>query len=191
MQRIDQVLKMVQFSTITFVAVCALVMGSVNAGLTAEASDDSANLEKARLDAENARSEAQKAMNEAERAMEEAEAVIEKAKKKKEEAKEQKENAMEKMVSAGYFPDDITLSDPSGKSTAVFSHKKHTSREKLRCIECHPKVFIMKVDDKVVKGGQLTMEEMKKGKYCGNCHNGNKAFSVNDVNSCRRCHPRQ
>jgi c(7)-type cytochrome triheme protein len=97
---------------------------------------------------------------------------------------------MEKMASARYFPEDITLADPEGKSTAAFSHNRHIAREKLKCTECHPYVFIMKVGDKVLKRGHLAMEQMEKGKYCGNCHNGEKAFSVSVKESCRRCHPR-
>ncbi|MDH3328542.1 MAG: hypothetical protein OEM01_04855 [Desulfobulbaceae bacterium] len=189
MQKIDQVQRIMRFVTM-FVIAFVLVIGPGKSGWTAEATTDN-YLEKARLDAIKAKADAEKAMAEAEKAMVEAEAVIEKAEAARTKASGGEEHAMEKMVSAGYFPDDITLSDAEGKSTAVFSHKKHTAREKLKCIECHPKVFIMKVDDKVVKGGQLTMAEMKKGRYCGCCHNGQKAFSVSDVKSCRRCHPRQ
>ena len=147
-------------------------------------------LEKARLDAEKARATAQKAMAEAEKAMAEADRAIAEAEKNKAAAKEAKADAMEKMVEHGYFPGDITLAAPDGSARAVFSHKKHTQRERLRCIECHPKVFIMKKGKNVVKGGNLTMEEMKKGKYCGNCHNGHKAFSVNSIEFCKRCHPK-
>lgn len=189
MYKKDKARRIMRVCTLVFIVACALVAGQAKSGWTADASTDD-YLEKARLDAVKAKADAEKAMAEAERAMAEAEAVINKAEAARKDAEEDKEHAMDKMVNAGYFPDDITLSDATGKSTAVFSHKKHTTREKLRCIECHPKVFIMKVDDKVVKGGQLTMEEMKKGKYCGCCHNGTKAFSVSDVKSCRRCHPK-
>ncbi len=104
-------------------------------------------------------------------------------------AKEEKDESLKNMVSSGYFPDDITLEAPQAKSTAVFSHKRHISREQLKCTECHPYVFLMKVDEKVVKQGLLNMEQMKKGKFCGNCHNGEKAFSVAKEKSCLRCHP--
>ncbi len=105
-------------------------------------------------------------------------------------SKEEKDESLKNMVSSGYFPDDITLKAPQAKSTAVFSHKRHISREKLRCTECHPYVFLMKVDNKVAKSGHLTMEQMEKGKYCGNCHDGEKAFGVSNEKSCRRCHPK-
>lgn len=187
MQKNDQVHRIIQGVAMLVVAF-ALVIGPVKSGWTEGTTDQ--YLEKARLDALKAKADAEKAMAEAEKAMAEAEAVISKAEANMKKTSGEEEHAVDKMVSAGYFPDDITLSDAEGKSTAVFSHKKHTEREKLRCIECHPKVFIMKVDDQVVKKGHLTMEEMKKGKYCGNCHNGHKAFSVSDVKSCRRCHPK-
>jgi c(7)-type cytochrome triheme protein len=103
--------------------------------------------------------------------------------------KKAEENALAKMVEAGYFPEDIKIEDPKGKSLAVFSHKEHFTREKMRCTECHPYVFAMKTDAKVEKKRQLTMEQMNKGAYCGACHNGEKAFSVSDKGTCQKCHP--
>ena len=194
MRNNDQAHKILRISAMIFVVALVFVTGSTKSGWSTETTTEPVideHLENAQKVAEAAREEAERAMAEAERAMAEAEAVINKAQDAKRKAQEEKAHAMEKMVGAGYFPDDITLTDADGKVSAVFSHKKHTSREKLKCIECHPRIFIMKVDDKIIKEGNLTMEEMKKGKYCGNCHNGQKAFSVNDIKSCRRCHPKQ
>lgn len=148
-------------------------------------------LEEARLHAETAKSDAQKAMAEAEEAIAEADAAIARANAAKANAMEVKKNALEKMVEAQYFPDDIdmTLLTSEGKTTAVFSHKKHTEREHLRCIECHPRVFKMKVGDAVVKGSNISMKEMQKGQFCGNCHNGEKAFDVTSIQHCKKCHP--
>ena len=145
----------------------------------------------AAIGAEKARAEAEKAMAEAESAMAEADRAIAEAQRLKAKAREEKADALEKMVAAGRYPEDIAMTEPDTSTVAVFSHKKHTERERLKCIECHPNVFIMKVGKNVVKKGQLTMAEMKKGKYCGNCHNGHKAFSVTDITSCKRCHPQQ
>lgn len=155
-----------------------------------ESGKNSEYLDQARLAAEQARLDAEKAMAEAERAMAEAERAIAEAERNKAKAKVEKVEAMEKMVEHGYFPGDIEMIAPDGSAKAVFSHKKHTQREKLRCIECHPQVFLMKVGKNVVKKGHLSMEDMKKGKYCGNCHNGHKAFNVSDIKSCKRCHPK-
>ncbi len=145
---------------------------------------------KAKYDAERARADAEKAMAEAEMAIAEAERAIAAAERAKSAAKQEKAKALEKMVEAHRYPEDISMTVPGSQTSAVFSHKKHTERERLKCIECHPKVFIMKVGKNVVKKGQLTMSEMKKGKYCGNCHNGHKAFSVSDISSCKKCHPK-
>jgi len=173
---------------VTFVFVLALLLTlAPRIGMSEESND---YVDKARFDAEKARSDAEKAMAEAEKAIAEAERAISMAEKTKAKAKEEKAHALEKMVSSHYFPDDISMTAPGSTTPAVFSHGKHTEREKLSCIECHPKVFIMKVGKNVVKTGQLTMSEMKKGKYCGNCHNGEKAFSVTEISSCQKCHPK-
>ncbi|MBW2467532.1 MAG: cytochrome c3 family protein [Deltaproteobacteria bacterium] len=189
MRKNGNTLQTVRFATLLLAVMFALAFVSP---FPVQAEDDEAMkyLEKARLDAEKAKADAAKAMAEAEKAMAEADRAIAEAEKNKAAAREAKEDAMEKMVEHGYFPDDISLDTPDGSVRAVFSHKKHTQRERLRCIECHPKVFVMKKGKNVVKGGALTMEEMKKGKYCGNCHNGHKAFSVNAIDSCKRCHPK-
>lgn len=171
--------------TAALVFLVALLFITPQKGISAEATD---YVEKARLDAEKARADAEKAMAEAEKAIAEAERAIADAERSKSKAKEEKAKAMEKMVSSHYFPDDISMTAPGSTTPAVFSHAKHTEREQLKCIECHPRVFIMKVGKNVVKAGQLTMSEMKKGKYCGNCHNGHKAFSVTEITSCKRCH---
>jgi c(7)-type cytochrome triheme protein len=105
--------------------------------------------------------------------------------------KKTEEDALAQMVESGYFPEDLTLEDEKGKSSAIFSHKKHITREKMRCTECHPFVFSMKAGNKVEKKRQLTMEQMNKGEYCGTCHNGEKAFGVSAKDSCEKCHPKK
>jgi len=59
----------------------------------------------------------------------------------------------------------------------VFPHTVHT--EKIRCDACHPKLF------KAGRNRPVSMAAMEKGKSCGACHNGNKAFALED---CSRCH---
>ena len=61
--------------------------------------------------------------------------------------------------------------------TVVFSHVKHGTN----CNECHPKLFIKKSNS-----NHVSMKAMEKGKSCGACHNGKKAFSVKG--DCSRCH---
>lgn len=59
----------------------------------------------------------------------------------------------------------------------IFSGDAHKG---AKCAECHPALFKMK------KGADtMTMKDMEAGKFCGNCHNGTKAFAVKD---CAKCH---
>jgi len=59
-----------------------------------------------------------------------------------------------------------------------FSHEFHTRI--FPCDNCHPKVFEMKRTQK-----KMTMDAMYNAKYCGFCHNGEKAFPSTD---CGKCH---
>jgi len=60
----------------------------------------------------------------------------------------------------------------------TFSHESHTAS--FSCDSCHPKVFTMKKT-----AGKMTMDAMYEGKFCGSCHNGKSASSVED---CEMCH---
>ena len=59
-----------------------------------------------------------------------------------------------------------------------FDHEAHTKR--YGCQECHPKLFLMKAGS-----ANITMQDINNGAYCGDCHNGKKAFSAGE---CARCH---
>jgi c(7)-type cytochrome triheme protein len=75
---------------------------------------------------------------------------------------------------------DITL--PGGDAgKVVFSHERHVADLKLNCQECHPGLYLDAGQHKPV-----TMEEMGKGKSCGACHDGKRAFSA--LGDCNRCH---
>lgn len=51
----------------------------------------------------------------------------------------------------------------------------------MKCAECHTKIFKMK------KGSaQMKMADLNAGKFCGECHNGKKAF--NTAGNCAKCH---
>ena len=63
---------------------------------------------------------------------------------------------------------------------AVFPHWVH--RVRYRCYACHPALFEMKQGANAV-----TMDAIKKGQFCGACHNGKAAFNV-DFQNCARCH---
>jgi c(7)-type cytochrome triheme protein len=74
---------------------------------------------------------------------------------------------------------DITLKNRGGDT--LFSHEKHVSGMGLACTECHDKLYTNAKQHK-----KTTMKQMQKGKSCGACHDGKKAFSVKG--HCATCH---
>ncbi|TGU73964.1 MULTISPECIES: cytochrome c3 family protein [Geomonas] len=77
---------------------------------------------------------------------------------------------------------------PAGKSVewntamgkVTFKGDDHAGKG-LKCNECHSKIFKMK------KGAaQMKMADINAGKYCGECHNGKKAFKP--AGNCAKCH---
>ncbi len=85
-----------------------------------------------------------------------------------------------------------TMAVPPGKTVefkggamgkVVFDGAKH-KKAGNKCSDCHPKVFKMK------KGAdKITMKDIYAGKYCGTCHNGQKAF--NAKGNCKKCHQKK
>lgn len=74
----------------------------------------------------------------------------------------------------------VTWDTPMGK--VVFDGKNHLEAG-MKCLDCHSKIFQMK------KGSTaMSMDDIKKGKFCGKCHNGKKAFAANDAGNCEICH---
>ncbi len=64
----------------------------------------------------------------------------------------------------------------------VFDGKIHADKG-LKCNDCHTKIFPMK------KGTtKITMADINAGKFCGECHNGTKAFAAKDAANCGKCH---
>lgn len=86
-------------------------------------------------------------------------------------------------ASAGAVPEDLTLTWPGGATgTVVFDGTVH-AKKGLTCDICHLSLFQTK------KGGDImTMSAIKRGKFCGECHNGVRAFSAADPAKCRTCH---
>jgi len=68
----------------------------------------------------------------------------------------------------------------AGKETGpvLFSHSVHTAKND--CTVCHNKLF------KTGPSPHVGMDAMEKGRSCGACHNGKKAFAVKE---CSKCHP--
>lgn len=79
---------------------------------------------------------------------------------------------------------DITkAADSPGQ--VIFNHMTHVDVSKPDCTTCHPKPFSILGS----KGGtRATMkhEQFEKGQLCGSCHDGKKAFAIQD--DCTNCH---
>jgi c(7)-type cytochrome triheme protein len=74
---------------------------------------------------------------------------------------------------------DITYT-PKGADPVTFSHETHG---KMKCNECHTKIFKMK------KGNlKMTMEDHAKGTGCGVCHDGKRSFAQTTKADCAKCH---
>ena len=79
---------------------------------------------------------------------------------------------------------DILFSDTKKFPPVLFSHKNHREIGN-QCTDCHDTIF-QKKKGSTDAGNAMTMKVMKKGKFCGTCHNGEKAFTVRRF--CKKCH---
>ncbi|MEW5746811.1 MAG: c(7)-type cytochrome triheme domain-containing protein [Nitrospirota bacterium] len=86
------------------------------------------------------------------------------------------------LSSAVAVPTGRVLEWKCGISTVVFDGAAH-AQQGLKCTDCHPKPFMMKKDH-----ADMKMRELIEGKYCGECHDGKRAFASNTAKDCRRCH---
>lgn len=69
-----------------------------------------------------------------------------------------------------------------GHGKVIFDGKLHHDRG-FQCANCHTKVFQMR------KGAnKITMSGIASGRFCGECHNGTKAFKASDTGNCAKCH---
>ncbi len=74
---------------------------------------------------------------------------------------------------------DITFR-VKGEENVVYSHDTHVGKG-LKCTDCHYALYTT-----MAKHSKATMADMQKGRSCGACHNGQKAFDVRG--NCKRCH---
>jgi c(7)-type cytochrome triheme protein len=84
------------------------------------------------------------------------------------------------------LPGELALpqsGDSPGK--VLFRHETHVDEKAADCTTCHPKMFRINESGKTAAGVPVTHEAMKKGEYCGACHNEKKAFGLE---SCENCH---
>jgi c(7)-type cytochrome triheme protein len=79
----------------------------------------------------------------------------------------------------------INIKDVTFKITnfgkVVFDHNQHFKQEGIKnnCKTCHNAIYNLRVKN------SYTMADMEKGKSCGACHNGKRAF---DLKECIQCH---
>ena len=74
---------------------------------------------------------------------------------------------------------DLTWPNEDAGKTK-FSHSAHLDMD-FGCDTCHPDLFKAKH-----LGQKMTMDAMNGGEYCGACHDGSTAFSVEE--DCESCH---
>lgn len=86
-------------------------------------------------------------------------------------------------LSARWIKDIVTL-DTESVGQVEFSHYTHMEMPSVgkNCPTCHNAVYHIVTK----KNPAFTMADMEKGKACGACHNGRKAFSVKG--DCTTCH---
>ena len=77
---------------------------------------------------------------------------------------------------------DIIVYECGDAGKVEFSHYRHLETLGNNCPTCHNEIFQIVTS----KNPDFTMSAMEKGKSCGACHNGKKAFSVSD--DCDNCH---
>ncbi len=74
-------------------------------------------------------------------------------------------------------------SDAAGMRPAIFPHWFH--RVRFRCKVCHADLgFKFKAG-----GNEINMVKIIDGQYCGACHNGELAWSVENCNLCHSAKP--
>jgi len=90
------------------------------------------------------------------------------------------------LVSLIAFP-LIVIAQPAVKyagktmGQVTFEHKHHLAH-KLKCDDCHPKIF----PQRKAGGNKITMAAINQGKFCGVCHAAKgRAFAATN---CARCH---
>jgi len=74
--------------------------------------------------------------------------------------------------------------DSPGQVT--FNHTTHVDDAKPACTTCHPRLFSILKDGAPAPRAAIVHAKMEKGQQCGACHDGKKAFAIED--DCAACH---
>lgn len=83
---------------------------------------------------------------------------------------------------AGAVPPGKTAQWDAPLGRVVFDGKVHADKG-LECAECHNTIFKMKRG-----AAKMRMADIHAGRFCGECHNGGKAFETNNPANCLKCH---
>ncbi|MDH5459240.1 MAG: hypothetical protein OEY26_11055 [Nitrospinota bacterium] len=81
-------------------------------------------------------------------------------------------------------PGKIVFKDTKSFAPVPFNHDTH-KKAGTGCSDCHDVLFKKKAGS-TDEGNALTMKALRKGKYCGSCHDGKQAFSASK--NCKQCH---
>ena len=93
-------------------------------------------------------------------------------------------NGIFQPVQADDVPGKIVFKDTKSFAPVPFNHDTHKSAG-IGCGDCHDSLFKKKTGSTDV-GNVLNMKALRRGKYCGSCHDGKKAFSASK--KCKQCH---
>jgi c(7)-type cytochrome triheme protein len=74
--------------------------------------------------------------------------------------------------------------DSPGQVT--FNHATHVDDAKPTCTTCHPRLFSILKEGAPAPRVAIVHAKMEKGQQCGACHDGKKAFAIED--DCAACH---
>lgn len=95
-------------------------------------------------------------------------------------------DAGETLPADARLPDDYVFPAGADSPGAVtFRHRSHLDALGAACTPCHEDTFRMDAAGTVVRG-EITFERVHEGDLCGSCHDGERAFSVED--DCFGCH---
>jgi c(7)-type cytochrome triheme protein len=72
--------------------------------------------------------------------------------------------------------------DEKSPGTVLFKHDTHVKMRSPDCTTCHPKMWSIRPG---AKKPEIKHKAMKKGEYCGRCHESTKAFGLDE---CDKCH---
>ena len=85
------------------------------------------------------------------------------------------------------LPGPVALPKTADSPGAVtFNHETHVDTAKPSCTECHPKLFSILKAGAPAPRVAIRHDKMEKGQQCGACHDGKKAFAMED--DCAGCH---